>query len=181
MRFRATDLEGVFVIEVEPQRDERGFFARTFAVEEFAAHGLPTAFPHWNLSRNDHAGTLRGMHYNAAPARESKLVRCVAGRIWDVVVDLRRGSDTRFRSFALELSAESANALFVPEGFAHGFITLMDGADVFYQMGRVYEPGAARGIRWNDPRLGIEWPREPAVISRRDRSYSDYDDASFDG
>jgi dTDP-4-dehydrorhamnose 3,5-epimerase len=181
VRFRKTDLEGVYLVELEPQRDERGFFARAYADEEFAAHGLPTHYPHLNISRNDRAGTLRGMHYNAAPASECKLVRCVSGRIWDVVADLRRGSPTRFQSVAVELTAERGEAIFVPEGFAHGFITMTDGADVLYHMGRVYEPGAARGIRWNDPRLAITWPREPAVMSARDRGYPDYDDATFDG
>jgi dTDP-4-dehydrorhamnose 3,5-epimerase len=181
MRFRPTRLSGAYLVELEPRVDERGFFARVFADEEFAALGLPSSFPHCNLSRNTRAGTLRGMHYNSAPFREAKLVRCVSGAIWDAIVDLRPDSATRLRWFGVELSAERGDALFVPEGFAHGFITLCDGTDVFYHMSRPYEPKAARGLRWNDPRLAIEWPRTPVVMSPRDRDLPDFDDATFDG
>jgi dTDP-4-dehydrorhamnose 3,5-epimerase len=181
VRFRETPLGGAFVVELDPVSDERGFFARAYCAEEFAARGLPTFFPQANLSRNARAGTLRGLHYNAAPHREAKLVRCVAGSIWDAIVDLRVGSPTRLRWFAAELSAARGEALFVPEGFAHGFVTLADGSDVFYQMGGVYAPGAARGARFDDPAFSIQWPREPAVMSERDRSYPPFDPDAFDG
>jgi dTDP-4-dehydrorhamnose 3,5-epimerase len=179
--FKETPLPGAFVLELDRRVDERGFFARTYCERELAEHGLPVSWPQCNLSRNIRAGTLRGLHYNAAPHREAKLVRCVAGAIWDVIVDLRAGSATRFRWFGLTLSAEEGNALYIPEGFAHGFVTLGDGADVFYHMGRFFEPEAARGLRWNDPRIGIQWPVTPAIISARDQSYPDFDAASFDG
>jgi len=181
MRIRAAELKGVYVVEMEPHLDERGFFARVFAEEEFAAAGLPIRFPHQNLSRNTRAGTLRGLHFNEASTREAKLVRCTSGAIWDVVVDLRRDSPTRFRWFGLELSADKGNAVFVPEGLAHGFVTLADLSDVFYHMSRPYTPGAGRGARWNDPRFGIRWPVEPVVMSEQDRSYPDFDEATFDG
>jgi len=181
MRFRETELPGAFLVDLEPRADERGSFARAYCEAEFAAHGLPTRFPQCNISRNDRAGTLRGMHYNAAPHREAKLVRCVSGAVWDAIVDLRPGSPTRFRWMGVELSAERGEALFVPEGFAHGFVTLRDATDVFYQMGRAHVPGAARGLRWDDPRIGIRWPRPPAVISERDRTWPDFDEGAFDG
>jgi dTDP-4-dehydrorhamnose 3,5-epimerase len=181
VRFRETPLSGAYVIELDRHVDERGFFARTFCEREFAAHGLPARFPQSNLSRGTRAGTLRGLHYNAAPHREAKLVRCVAGAVWDVIVDLRAGSPTRLRWFGVELSAERGEALFVPEGFAHGFITLADACDVSYQMGAFYVPEAARGLRWDDPGIGIVWPRSPAVISDRDRAYPDFDPAASDG
>ena len=181
MRFREAALPGVYVIELEPNADERGFFARAFAAEEFAAHGLPTAFPHHALSRNTRAGTLRGLHYNAAPLREAKVVRCTSGEIWDVIVDLRPGSPARLRWAGVTLSAERGEALFIPEGLAHGFITLADSCDVFYQLSRPHTPEAARGLRWDEPRIGIRWPRAPTVMSERDRSYPDFDEATFDG
>ncbi len=180
MRFRESDLQGAFVVELEPYVDERGFFARAFAEEEFAAHGLPVRYPHLNLSRNTHAGTLRGLHYNASPWREAKVIRCTSGAIWDVIVDLRAGSSTRFRWFGLELTAERGDALFVPEGFAHGFVTLRDASDVSYQMSREYEPKAARGVLWSDERLAIRWPVAPSVMSGRDRSLPALADAALD-
>jgi dTDP-4-dehydrorhamnose 3,5-epimerase len=181
MRFRETELAGAFVVELSPHADERGFFARTFCEEEFAARGLPARFPQSNLSRNGRAGTLRGMHYNSAPHREAKLVRCTSGAIWDAIVDLRAGSPTRLRWLGLELTAESGDALFVPEGFAHGFLTLQDSTDVSYWMGRSYVAGAARGFRWDDPRIGIRWPRPPALLSGRDAGWAAFDEATFDG
>jgi dTDP-4-dehydrorhamnose 3,5-epimerase len=181
MLFKETTLKGAFVVEIEPLRDERGFFARTFCEREFAEHGLPARFPQCNLSRNARVGTLRGMHYQAAPLWEAKLVRCVSGAIWDVIIDLRPGSATRFASVGVELSAQNACALFVPEGFAHGFVTLQDNTDVFYQMSEVFRPEGARGLRWNDPRFDIHWPTPPRVISSRDATYPDFDPAKFDG
>lgn len=181
MRFQETRLPGAYVVELEQRKDDRGFFARCFCEREFAERGLPTRFPQANLSHNSRSGTLRGMHYQAAPHRESKLVRCVAGAIFDVIVDLRPDSRMRLKSFAVELSAENGRALFVPEGFAHGFLTLTDNADVFYQMGEFYQPDGSRGIRYNDPLLDIVWPSDPTTISERDATYPDFDPASFDG
>jgi dTDP-4-dehydrorhamnose 3,5-epimerase len=181
MHFEATNLVDAFVVHVEPHHDDRGYFARAFCQNEFEQHGLPTHFPQGNLSRNKLAGTLRGMHYQAAPHAEAKLVRCVRGAIYDVILDLRPGSATRFQSFGVELSAERANALFIPAGFAHGFITLLDDTDVLYQMSAFFHAGSARGLRWNDPRFGLYWPREPAVMSERDRTYPDFDPEAFDG
>jgi dTDP-4-dehydrorhamnose 3,5-epimerase len=181
LKFRETPLAGAYVVELDPRIDERGFFARSYCDEEFAAHGLPTRWPQSNLSRNDRAGTLRGLHYNAAPHREAKVVRCVQGAIWDAIVDLRAGSPTRLRWFGLELSAQAGTALYVPEGFAHGFVTLRDATDVFYQMGASYVPAAARGLRWNDPQVGIAWPVTPTGMSERDRSHPDFDAGTFDG
>jgi dTDP-4-dehydrorhamnose 3,5-epimerase len=181
MLFKETTLKGAFVLEIEPRPDERGFFARTFCERELAEHGLPVRFPQCNLSRNARTGTLRGMHFQAAPLWEAKLVRCVSGAIWDVIVDLRPQSPTRFGSIGVELSADNARALFVPEGFAHGFVTLQDNSDVFYHMSEFYRPDGARGLRWNDPFLDLRWPAPPRVISERDASYPDFDPAHFEG
>jgi dTDP-4-dehydrorhamnose 3,5-epimerase len=181
VKFRETPLAGAYVVELEPRADERGFFARAYCDDEFAAHGLPTRWPQNNLSRNARARTLRGLHYNAAPHSEAKLVRCVRGAVWDVIVDLRAGSPTRRRWFGVELTAEAGNAVFVPEGFVHGFVTLRDESDVFYQMGRSYVPDAARGLRFDDPAFGIAWPVAPEFMSERDRTYADYDERRFDG
>jgi dTDP-4-dehydrorhamnose 3,5-epimerase len=171
--FTQTALRGAYVVDVEPFEDERGLFARTYCEREFASHGLATRFPQCNVSYNRRAGTLRGLHYQVPPHAEVKLVRCTAGAIADVIVDLRRGSPTRLKWVAVELRAATRRALYVPEGFAHGFITLEDDTEVAYQMGAFYEPSAARGIRWDDPALSIGWPRRPAVISAQDASYPD--------
>jgi len=179
MLFTETELPGAYVIELERHSDERGFFARTFCAREFAAHGLPERFPQSNLSRNTHRGTLRGMHYESPPSAESKLVRCVTGEIQDVIVDLRADSRTFLNWTSISLSGENGRALFVPAGFAHGFITLTDDTDVFYQMGDFFRPGGARGLRWNDPRLGIVWAATPSVISDRDASYPDFDPSAL--
>lgn len=179
MEFHPTALDGLVVIDLEPHVDDRGAFARTFCEAEFAAAGLPTWFPQCNLSVNDAAGTLRGLHFNAEPFGESKLVRCVRGAIHDVVVDLRPGSPTRFEHVGIDLTAVNRRALFVPEGCAHGFVTLEDDTDVYYHMGAGYVPGAARGLRWDDPALGIQWPVEPTVMSAADAGYPDLDPATF--
>lgn len=175
MIFRETKLAGAFVIDLEPRTDDRGFFARTFCEREFAEHGLPIRFPQCNVSRNKAKGTLRGMHFQAAPHQESKLVRCVTGAIHDVVVDLRAGSPTYLAWVGVDLSAENGRALFIPEGLAHGFLTLEDHTDVFYHMGDFFRPEGAMGARWDDPRFGIEWPATPSVIAERDATYPDFE------
>ena len=176
MRFVDTPLPGLFIVEIERHPDQRGFFARSYCEREFAERGLHSHYPQCNVSYNARVHTLRGMHWQAAPHGEVKLVRCTAGAAWDAVVDLRPGP-TRLHWFAVELSAAARNALYIPEGFAHGFLTLTDDAEVFYQMGSTHVAGAARGLRWDDPRIGIRWPAPPAVISERDRTHPDYRDA----
>ena len=175
MRFSETKLSGAYVVELDRHEDERGFFARTFCEREFAEHGLPVRFPQCNLSRNTRKGTLRGMHYEAPPSAESKLVRCASGAIFDVIVDLRPSSPSFRAWISAELSGENGRALFVPAGFAHGFLTLTDHTDVFYHMGDFFRAGGARGFRWNDPQFGIEWPAVPVVISERDAQYPDFE------
>jgi len=172
VRFLETAIPGVFVIELERIADERGFFARSYCEREFGARGLHTRYPQCNVSYNARARTLRGMHWQAAPHAEVKLVRCTAGAVWDVAVDLRPGP-TRLRWVGVELSAAARNQIYIPEGCAHGFITLTDDAEVFYQMGATYVAEAARGFRWEDPAVGIAWPAQPVVISDRDRAYPD--------
>jgi dTDP-4-dehydrorhamnose 3,5-epimerase len=174
MVFQDTGLAGAVVIELDKIHDERGFFARSWCASEFAEHGLNGRLVQCNVSRNRAKGTLRGMHYQAPPHEEAKLVRCTMGAIYDVIVDMRRSSSTYLKSFGAELSAENHRALYVPEGFAHGFLTLTDESEVFYQMSEFYAPQAARGLRWNDPLLAIAWPGTVAVISERDRTYPDF-------
>ncbi len=174
MIFTETDLPGLLLLEVEWAIDERGGFARTFDIGEWQARGLVASVAQCNLSRNDSRGTLRGMHYQAPPYEETKLVRCSTGSIYDVVIDLRRESPTFCRWFGTELSAENGRMLCVPAGFAHGFVTLADATEVVYQMSREYEAAAARGVRWDDPSFGIDWPIQPVVMSERDRSFRDF-------
>lgn len=169
MIFKETPLPGAFVLETRRFQDERGFFARTFSVDEFAAHGLDTDVVQCSVSFNHRRGTLRGLHFQEAPHEETKLVRCTRGAIWDVIVDIRPGSPTRGRHFALVLSAEERNALYIPKGMAHGFISLEDSTEVFYQISERYSPEHARGYRWDDPTFAIPWPEPVAVISDRDR------------
>ncbi len=171
MKFTETPLRGAFVIDLEPQRDERGFFARTFCAAEFTKHGLDSKVVQCNLSSNLEAGTLRGMHFQQTPANEAKLVRCVRGAIYDVVVDLRPQSATYRRHFVVELSRENRRALFVPELFAHGFQTLTDHAEVEYQMSEFYTRGAAGGFRYDDAAFAIRWPLPVAVISPQDLAW----------
>jgi dTDP-4-dehydrorhamnose 3,5-epimerase len=168
MIFTESTLHGAFTIELVRAQDERGFFARSFSAEEFAAHGLPAEMPQSSVSCNLRRGTLRGLHYQAPPHGEDKLVRCTAGAIFDVIVDLRGGSPTQHRWFGTELTADNRRALFIPKGFAHGFITLRDDTEILYMISVPYVPGAERGVRWNDPALAIKWPIEPVVISARD-------------
>jgi dTDP-4-dehydrorhamnose 3,5-epimerase len=171
MIFHHSPLPGAYTIDMQRLEDERGFFARSFCAQEFAQHGLPTAMPQSSISFNTRRGTLRGLHYQAEPHAEDKLVRCTAGAIYDVIVDLRPSSLTRRRWFGTELSAENHRALFVPQGFAHGFITLRQDTEVLYMISVPYVPGFDRGVRWNDPAIGIAWPLDPSVVSARDAAY----------
>jgi dTDP-4-dehydrorhamnose 3,5-epimerase len=171
MIFRETVIGGVVVVEPEPHEDERGFFARTWDAEEFDRRGLNGRLVQCSISFNRLRGTLRGMHYQAAPHQEAKLVRCTSGSIFDVAVDLRTESTTYRRWFGTELSAVNRLALYVPEGCAHGFLTLTDDAEVAYQISQFHAPDAARGLRWDDPAIGIEWPGDVLVVNERDRSY----------
>jgi dTDP-4-dehydrorhamnose 3,5-epimerase len=173
VRFRETGVAGAWLIEPEPIADERGFFARVFCREEFTANGLNPDLAQGNVSYNHAKGTLRGMHYQAAPHAEAKLVRCTRGAIWDVALDLRPDSPTYLAWAGYELSDANRSMLYVPEGCAHGFLTLTDGAEVTYQMSAPYAPAAARGVRWDDSAFGIDWPGEVVVINQRDASYPD--------
>jgi dTDP-4-dehydrorhamnose 3,5-epimerase len=169
--FTETELSGAYAIDLSPIEDERGFFARSFCAQEFVAHGLSGRMPESSVSYNRRRGTLRGLHFQAAPHAEEKLVRCTAGAIFDVVVDLRENSPTRHRWVGFELSAENRRALFVPKDFAHGFLTLADHSEVLYMISVPYAPGFERGVRWNDPAFGIDWPLEPVHIAARDAVY----------
>lgn len=175
MRFEQTLIAGVWIISPEPDEDARGLFARTFCALEFAAHGLSTQWVQCSVSYNRRAGTLRGMHYQVPPDGEAKLVRCVRGAVFDVALDLRTDSATFKRWVACELTSGSRCALYVPQGCAHGFQTLTDDAEVFYQISAFYRPESARGVRWNDPSFGIAWPpADRRVVSLRDASYADF-------
>jgi dTDP-4-dehydrorhamnose 3,5-epimerase len=172
--FRETKLPGAFVIELEKHADQRGFFARTFCQQEFEAHGLNSRVAQCNVSFNKCKGTLRGMHFQAPPFAEAKLVRCTSGSLYDVIVDLRPSSRTFKQNFAVELSAENWKMVYIPEEFAHGFQTLEDDTEVFYQMSQSYSAAHARGVRWNDPAFGIEWPAGERIIIDRDQAYPDF-------
>jgi len=177
MIFTETPLKGAFLIDLEKRGDERGFFARAFCAKEFAAHGLATHFVQVNNSLSATKGTLRGMHYQLAPKAETKLVRCIRGALFDVILDLRRGSPTFGRSFGAELTADNRRMMYVPKGFAHGFITLSDATEAFYLVDEFYAPEFERGVRWNDPKFNIQWPIQPVVISDKDRAHRDFDPA----
>jgi dTDP-4-dehydrorhamnose 3,5-epimerase len=177
MKFLATNLKGAYVIELEKHGDDRGFFARAFCEKEFEAAGLPSRFVQVNNSLSAQRGTLRGMHYQLAPKAETKLVRCIRGALYDVILDLRRESATFGQSFGVELNSENRKMLCVPKGFAHGFITLADDTEAFYFVDEFYAPQQERGVRWNDPQFGIRWPMEPVVMSDKDRQWSDFDPA----
>lgn len=174
MIFTETFLKGAFIVEPEKREDERGFFARTWCQKEFRDYGLNTSVVQCNISFNKRKGTLRGMHFQTPPYEEAKLVRCTMGAIYDVIIDLRPDSDTFKKWFALELSSENRKMLYVPEGFAHGFVTLTDNTEVFYQMSQYYHPEYAAGVRWDDPAFNISWPEDVKVISDKDRSYPDF-------
>jgi len=171
MIFRETELRGVFIIEPEIIEDERGFFACSWTLDEFEKHGLNPRLVQCNISFNKLRGTLRGMHFQNKPHEEAKLVRCTRGAIYDVAIDLRSDSPTRNRWVAVELSGENHRMLHIPEGFAHGYQTLTDSAEVFYQMSEYYHPESAGGVRWDDPAFGIQWPLEVTVIAKRDANY----------
>jgi dTDP-4-dehydrorhamnose 3,5-epimerase len=171
MIFTESALKGVYLIEPERQEDERGIFARTFCVEEFSVRGLDAAVAQCNVSYNRRRGTLRGLHYQVSPHAEVKLVRCTMGAAFDVVVDIRPGSPTFRQWLGVELSARNRKMLYIPEGLAHGFQTLEDDTELFYQMSKAYVPEAARGIKWDDPAIGIAWPMAPLVVSGRDQNY----------
>jgi dTDP-4-dehydrorhamnose 3,5-epimerase len=166
VRFTETPVAGAFVIDVEPLEDDRGFFARTFDEDELRTRGLESDVVQCSFSWNRVRGTLRGLHYQAAPHEETKIVRCTRGAIWDVIVDVQTRQWT-----AIELTTDNRRALYIPRGVAHGFVTLTDDTEVLYMMGARYVPDAARGIAWDDPAFAIEWPLQPAVISDRDRKY----------
>ncbi len=175
MVFVETPLRGAYVIEIERQEDERGFFARSWCEREFAAKGLDHHLVQCNVSFNKRKGTLRGLHYQIPPHGEVKLVRCTKGALFDVIVDLRKQSSTFLQWFGVELTASNHKMLYIPKLFAHGFQTLEDETEVFYQMSAFYEPPAAKGLRWNDPKLGINWPEAHRTISEKDRLYPDLD------
>jgi dTDP-4-dehydrorhamnose 3,5-epimerase len=168
MIFTETKLKGSFIIELEKYEDARGFFARSWDQKQFEENGLNSKLVQCNISFNKKKGTLRGMHYQIAPHQEAKLVRCTKGRIFDVIIDLRQNSSTFKEWFGVELNSENHKMLYVPEGFAHGFQTLANNSEVFYQVTEIYAPDCARGILWNDPVFKISWPLQPLVISQQD-------------
>ena len=174
MIFQETLLRGLYTIDLEPKTDERGFFARSWCRREFEQHGLNTDLVQCSVSFNPRRGTLRGMHYQTHSYGETKLVRCTKGAIYDVAVDLRSHSSTFQQWAGVELSESNRCAFYIPEGFAHGFLTLTDDAEIFYQISEYYQPDAARGVRWNDPAFAIVWPEEPQMISERDRTHPDF-------
>ena len=175
MIFNETPIPGAFLIDLEKRGDDRGFFARAFCEKEFAAAGLVSRFVQVNNSLSAQKGTLRGMHYQLAPMAETKLVRCIRGSLYDVILDLRKDSPTFGKSFGAELSAENRRMMYVPKGFAHGFITLTDDAEAFYFVDESYGPSYERGVRWNDPKFQIEWPIPPVVLSEKDANWRDFD------
>jgi dTDP-4-dehydrorhamnose 3,5-epimerase len=174
MEFREIKLRGAFLIVLKRIEDERGYFARTWCATEFAKHGLTASVSQINSGFNPHKGTLRGLHFQDPPHAEAKLVRCTRGAVWDVIVDLRPESATRGQWFGSELTADNANMMFAPEGFAHGYQTLCDNTEVTYLTSATYAPAAARGVRYNDPSFGISWPLPPRLISRADEGWPDY-------
>jgi dTDP-4-dehydrorhamnose 3,5-epimerase len=175
MIFTETPIAGAYLIDLEKRGDDRGFFARVFCRIEFGERELDTEFVQINNSLSAERGTLRGLHYQVAPAEEVKIVRCVAGALWDVILDIRPGSPTFGRWFGAELTAVNRRMMYAPRGMAHGFVTLADHTEVFYLVSTLYAPERERGIRWNDPRFGIEWPVTPMVMSDKDRDRPDFD------
>ena len=172
MIFTETKLNGAFIIDIEPRDDERGFFARSWCADEIEKQGLNKRLVQCNISYNKTRGTLRGMHYQVAPFAEAKVVRCTMGAIFDVIIDLRRDSPTFKQWTSVELTAENRRALYVPEDFAHGFQTLTNNAEVFYQMSEFYHSECARGVRWDDPAFGVKWPITNVIISKKDKNFN---------
>jgi dTDP-4-dehydrorhamnose 3,5-epimerase len=171
MQFKITSLAGSYLIQLEPRVDGRGMFARAFCAQEFAAHRLETTYLQANLSTNTYAGTVRGLHFQNAPHAEVKLVRCVRGAVYDVIVDMRENSDSYLRWFGAELSEENGLMMYVPKGFAHGYQALTDGATVFYMVSAAYAPQAEGGLRHDDPKLAIAWPRSVSDLSDKDAAW----------
>jgi dTDP-4-dehydrorhamnose 3,5-epimerase len=174
VKFTETPLAGAYVIDIEPRADERGFFARTWCREEVEALGLNAEIAQCSTSYNKERGTLRGMHYQARPYAECKFVRCIRGAIYDVILDLRPSSPTYKEWFGVELTADNRRGLFIPEDLAHGFQTLADDTEVYYQISEFYQPDYSRGVRWNDPAFNIRWPLEERIMSERDLSFPDF-------
>jgi dTDP-4-dehydrorhamnose 3,5-epimerase len=175
MKFHKTPLVGAYTIELEKHGDERGFFSRFFCEKEFAAAGLETRFPQINNSVSARKGAVRGLHYQLAPNAEVKAMRCVRGAMYDVIVDLRAGSPTYLQWFGTELTAENRTMMYVPRGFAHGFMSLTDEVEVVYMASAFYAPESERGLRWDDPTIGVKWPIEPVEVSDKDRAWPDFD------
>ena len=174
MNFLETKLKGSYLIELEKNTDERGFFARSYCRKEFEKYGLNSKVVQCNISFNKKKQTLRGMHYQTKPYEEAKLIRCTHGAIYDVIIDLRPDSSTYLKHYGVQLNEDNRLMLFVPEGFAHGFITLQDRTEIFYQMSEFYAPESAMGLRYNDPLFGIKWPEDAKIISNRDKNYPDF-------
>ena len=177
MKFTETPLKGAFVINLEPRGDDRGWFARFFCQQEYDQHGLHRVIVQANASLSKYKGTLRGMHYQLPPKAEDKIVRCLRGALLDVIVDMRPDSPTFLKHFSIELTAENRLMLYVPKGFAHGILTLTDDTEAFYLVTEFYSAEHERGLRYNDPKLGLRWPFEPAVISDKDRAHPDFNPA----
>lgn len=175
MKFNPTPLSGAYTIDLEKREDDRGFFARLFCVNEFDQAGLDRTIVQINNSLSKDKGTLRGIHYQLAPKAETKIVRCIRGSLYDVIVDLRPGSPTFLKWFGAKLSAENRTMMFVPKGFGHAFLTLEEDTEAFYMVTEFYAPELERGLRWNDPKIGIEWPIEPVIISDKDQRHPDFD------
>ena len=174
MIFEKTDFEGVYIIEIEKQTDERGFFARSWDKNDFEENGLNSKLTQCNISLNNKKGTLRGMHYQIKPYQETKLIRCTQGRLFDVIIDLRIDSKSFKKWLSIELNEKNYKILYVPEGFAHGFQTLEDNTEIFYQMTQNYMPNFANGIRWNDPMFNINWPIKEPILSKKDQRFTDF-------
>jgi dTDP-4-dehydrorhamnose 3,5-epimerase len=175
MIFRKTNLKGVFIIELEKHKDDRGYFARTWCENEFKANGLNSKLAQANTALSVQKGTLRGMHYQIAPYEETKIIRCIRGSVFDVVIDIRPDSITYCQWLGIELSSENHTMLYVPEGFAHGYKTLRNNSEVFYLVSQFYTPDAERGIRWDDPAFSIKWPEtSDLIISEKDKNWPDY-------
>lgn len=175
MKFNQTPLQGAFTIDLEKRGDDRGFFARMFCENEFSAAGLETRFVQINNSLTGRRGTLRGLHYQLPPAGEVKVVRCVRGALWDVIVDIRPGSPTFGKWYGAELTAENRRMMYVPRGFAHAFLTLEDDTEAVYLVSAFYAPDRERGLRWNDPAINVDWPEAPTEISQKDAAWPDLD------